>query len=189
MKKITCFILACLLIFSVCGCDESKGEKESGGTIDRYATQGVIPELPIALGTSIEEFKTQFPDAYEGADESKILLDIQEGNTAVCLVTLDASYYYEKANIDKGISVIAVTSGNVFGLEIGNVTTKSDITALLEAEYTEASAAADRLYFFPGYIEGCKVLTAAFDNYRLDFFMYEDYLIAATLTDTDNWTD
>lgn len=189
MKKILALILCLCLACCFVACDGEEGKKDEQGEIDRYASVGEIPEFPVALGMSIEDFKEMFPADYEGADESKVLLHEVEGNTAVCLITLDASYYYEKANADKGISVIAVTGGNVFGLEIGNVTTKSDITARLSAEYTESVAYSDRLYFFPSFVEQCEMLTAEFDNFRLDFFFQEDFLVAATLTDTNNWTD
>ena len=76
-----------------------------------------------------------------------------------------------------------------YGLELGGTVTKSDIEAAVAAPLTESVADADRLYFFPGYVESAKVLTATFENYRLDFFLLEDFLAAVTLTDTANWTD
>ncbi|MEE1277585.1 MAG: hypothetical protein UHE86_00800 [Acutalibacteraceae bacterium] len=190
MKKIISLLLAILMLFSLCACKKD-GEKanEEIKTIDSYAMNGEIPEIPVKLGTSIEDFKKVFPEDTGDADQDKVLLSEVAGETAVCLVTSNASFYYEKANEDKGIAVIAVTGGSVYGLKLLDVTTKSDITAKLEADFTEHVATEDEQYFLLGPAQNCTVLSATFDKIKLDFFLADGYLTAATITNTEYWTD
>ncbi len=190
MKKTFSLLLAFIFVFTLCACGDSGEKKDkTNATLDSYAANGEIPELEVKLGTAIETVKELYPPDYEDADETKVMRSEVEGNTAVCMVTLNASYYYEKAHKDKGVSVIAVTGGNAFGLELCNTTTKSDVTELLKAEYTESTATAGQQYFLPGVSDNCKMLSASFDKIRLDFFFVDDYLAAVTLTNTEYWTD
>lgn len=191
MKRIICIVLCLSLVFAFAAC----GKKDSGivssggsGEIDRYAKKGEIPELEVKLGKSVDEFKAEYPLDSEDADEGKVLLFEEEGELSVCLATLDAYYYYEKAKKDKGISVIAVTTGEVFGLKLGDTTTKSDVTALLASEYTESSATAEQQFFIYEPHADCKMLSAEFGSFRIDFFFTNDFLFAVTLVDTENWT-
>ena len=191
MKRIICIVLCLSLVFCLAAC----GKKDSGivsstgsGEIDRYAKKGEIPELDVKLGKSVDEFKAEYPLDSEDADEGKVLLFEDEGELSVCLATLDAYYYYEKAKKDSGISVIAVTTGEVFGLKLGDTATKSDVTALLAAEYTESSATAEQQFFIYEPHADCKMLSAEFGSVRIDFFFTNDFLFAVTLTDTENWT-
>ncbi len=191
MKRIICLLLVLVLALAFVGCGEDKKNVSSQGSgdIDRYAEVGEIPELEVKLGTAIDEVKRIYPADYEDADESKVLLQEVEGNLAVRLDTLNASFYYEKANIDHGVSVITVTNGYAYGFELGSTVTKSDVTAELKAEYTESIATAEQQYFFHGVSDDCDILSCTYDSYRLDFFFVEDFLVAATLTDTNYWTD
>ncbi len=192
MKKIIALLLALLMIFtlSACGKEEEK-DKTAKATIDSYAEKGEIPEIKVSLGTTVDKVKEVFPAPSNDVDEENkdVLLGETEGTLAVCLETFNASFYYEKANIEHGISVIAVTGGSVFGLELGNTTTKSDITSKLEAKYTESIATPEQQYFLPGYSENCQIISATFGKIRLDFFLSDGFLIAATLTNTEYWTD
>lgn len=191
MKRVISVLLAAFMLLSVAACGEKNDKKDEKkqGEIDKYAVSGTVPELDVKLGTSIDEVKRLFPSDYEDADESKVMLGETEGNTAVCMITLNASFYYEKANKDNGVSVVAVTGGNAYGLELGGTTTKSDVTAKLSSDYTEGTATEDMQYFLPGVSENCAYLSVKYDAYRLDFFFVDDFLIAVTLTDTENWTD
>ncbi len=192
MKRVISLLLALFMLSSLAACgdnDDDKVTEKKQGEIDKYAVSGIVPEFEVKLGTSIDEVKSLFPADYEDADESKVMLSEIEGNTAVCMVTLNASFYYEKAKKDNGVSVVAVTGGNAYGLELGGMTTKSDVTAKLSSEYTEGTATADMQYFLPGVSENCEYLSVKYDAYRLDFFFVDDFLIAVTLTDTANWTD
>ncbi len=191
MKKIICIVLCLSLVFAFAACGKKDGSITSStgsGEIDRYAKKGEIPELDVKIGKSIDEFKAEYPPDSEDADEDKVLLFEDEGELSVCLNTLDADYYYEKAKKDKGISVIAVTTGEVFGLELGDTVTKSDVTALLAAEYTESTATAEEQFFIYEPHADCKKLTAEFGSIRIDFFFTNDFLFAVTLIDTENWT-
>lgn len=189
-KTISLFLCLCMMFaLAACGGKNAADTSSSGsGYIDKYAKNGEIPELEVKLGTSVEDFKKMFPADSENADESKVTLFEQAGEISVCLATLDAYYYYEKDKKDNGISAIAVTTGKVFGLEIGGTTTKSDVTALLAAEHEESVASYDRQFFIYQPYDDCKLLTAEFGKYRLDFFFLDDFLIGAVLCDTENWT-
>ncbi len=190
MKKIISLLLVVLMFFSLSACKQD-GEKinQATKTIDSYAINGEIPEIPVTLGMTIEKVKQVFPMDTGDADQDKVILSEVVGETAVCLVTSNASFYYEKANEEKGVSVIAVTGGSVYGLKLLDVTTKSDITAKLEAEYTERVATEADQYFLLGPAQNCNILSATFDKIRLDFFLVDGYLTAATITNTEYWTD
>lgn len=190
MKKIISVLLVLLMIFSLSACQRDKDkENKATKTIDSYAINGEIPEIPVKLGMTIEKVKEVFPMDTGDADQDKVILSEVVGDTAVCLVTSNASFYYEKAHEDKGISVIAVTGGSVYGLKLLDVTTKSDIKDKLEAEFTEHVATEEEQYFLLGPAQNCTVLSATFDKIRLDFFLADGYLTAATITNTEYWTD
>ncbi len=191
MKKLLCVFLslALCLSFAACGKDKDLANDESKGTIDAFASQGQIPELEIKLGSTPDEATAFYNTAATENDNPDLVLGEMVGETAVVLSNGIDSFYYEKQNAQYGISVIALTGGTAYGLEIANTTTKSDVEALLSAKYTVNAATPEQLFFLPGVVDGAEVLTCSFENIRLDFFFFEDILSAVTLTNTTYWKD
>ncbi|MBR3593869.1 MAG: hypothetical protein IKL44_04250 [Clostridia bacterium] len=191
MKKFLCLLLALALMFSFAACGEKKTSytDKGDGTIDKYAKEGKIPEYEVSLGSSHDAIVEYFDALAEEQDNEDLHMVENEGNVAVNLANGVQSFYYEKEHKDKGAAVFIVTGDTAFGLEIGTSVTKSDVTKKLSADYTVAEATADQLYFLPGTIGGAEILSASFDNIRLDFFFFDGFLSAISLTDTEYWTD
>ena len=191
MKKLLCVLLSLMLCFSFAACGKEKGavSDDSKGTIDAFASLGEIPELEIKLGSTPDEAIAFYNTAATEKDNPDLVLGEMVGETAVVLSNGIDSFYYEKQNAQYGISVIALTGGTAYGLEIANTTTKSDVEALLSAKHTVSVATPEQLFFLPGVVEGAEVLTCSFENIRLDFFLFDDILSAVTLTNTAYWKD
>ncbi len=187
MKKSLCILLAAIMLLSFAACGK-KAESKSG-EIDKYAKNGEIPEYGVKLGSSAESVVEYYNTLATEQDNADLILTQYEGNTAVNLMNGVQSFYYEKQYADKGVSVFAVTGGEAYGFELGNTTTKSDVLEDLAAEYTEATATAEQLYFLPGTVDGAEVITCNFDKIRLEFFFFDDFLSAVCLTNTEYWTD
>ena len=191
MKKLICLLLALVFVFSFAACGEKeKSYADKGdGSIDKYAKEGKIPEYEVSLGSSHDAIIEYFNTLAEEQDNHDLIMVEQEGNIAVNLANGVQSFYYEKEHKEKGAAVFIVTGDTAFGLEIGTTVTKSDVTKKLKADYTVAEATADQLYFLPGTVDGVDILSANYDKIRLDFFFFDGFLSAISLTNTEYWTD
>lgn len=187
MKRVLCLVLCFAFILSFAACGGKK--TDSRGEIDKLAAKGEIPEYEVKLGSTAEFALKHYEDLSKEQNNEDLILSEYEGSTAVNLMNGVQSFYYEKQHADKGISVVAVTGGYAYGLELGNTTTKNDVLKKLAADYTEQPATADDLFFLPGTMEGAKVITANFDNIKLEFFFFDDFLSAVCLTDTNYWNN
>ncbi len=187
MKRVLCLVLCFAFILSFAACKGDK--KDSRGEIDKFASKGEIPEYEVKLGSTAEFALKHYEDLSKEQNNEDLILTEYVGNTAVNLMNGVQSFYYEKQHADKGIAVVAVTGGEAYGLELGNTTTKNDVTEKLAADYIERAATADDLFFLPGTVEGAKVLTANFDKIKLEFFFFDDFLSAVCLTDTNYWNN
>ncbi len=187
MKKLVSFVLVFALIFSLSACGGGGGSSVS--EIETAAREGRISEFSIKLGSSPEEVVEYYAQRAENEDNEDLIISDYEGETAVKLTNGVQTFYYEKANKDKGVSVFVVTGETAYGFELGEKITKSDITEKVGGEYTEHTATADDLFFLPGTVEGATVVSYAFDNIRLDFFFFDGILSAISLTNTEYWTD
>ncbi len=191
MKKFLSVVLCLSLLFSfaACGNDNDVTLQENKGAIDEFAAIGEVPELEIKLGSTPDAAVSFYNTAATENDNPDLVLGEMVGETAVMLSNGIDSFYYEKQNAQYGISVIALTGGEAYGLQIADTTTKSDVETLLAAKYTVTPATPEQLYFLPGAVDGGEVLSCSFDNIRLDFFFFEDILSAVTLTNTTYWKD
>lgn len=190
MKKFLCIILSVLLCLSFAACGkEEAGDSKNKGEIDAYAAKGEIPELSVKLGTSPDEAIAYYSNQAQEQQNADLELYTTEGQTAVNLSNGQHSFYYEKVRLVDGISVIAITGGTAFGLDLAYTTTQSDVIAKLSAEYTVTAATPEQLYFLPGTVEGGEVLSCTLGDVRLDFFFFDGFLSAVTLTNTVFWAD
>ena len=110
-----------------------------------------------------------------------------EGEQTVQLSTGGELFYYEKARAEQGVSVI-VSFGTAYGFQ-ENIALKDDVRAAVNAEAQELTATPEQMFFFPVVDGSCDILRYTSGSYRLDFFFRDDFLVATTLTDTENWTD
>lgn len=190
MKKILCVLLClCLcLSFSACG----KNTDADGGnktTIDDYAAKGEVPELRVKLGTAPQDAINDYELAATEQNNEDLKLYKTEGQTAVNLSNGQHSFYYEKAREGDGISVIAITGGTAFGLDLAHNTTQSDVESKLSAKFTMSTPTADQLYFLPGAVDGGELMSCTLGDVSLKFFFFDGYLSAVTLTNTVFWAE
>lgn len=194
MKKLLALLMALVCIVCFVGCKEKENDDKKDVVsnlynLSEYISAGEIPEAEFKLGTSVQSIK----DAYahtdeEGEDDGHYHADIYEieGNRSDALQVGEIMYYYEKG-ADKVSSIVCLVSG--FGFEVSELTGKNDIIkAFPSYKYTTRDVTSTELYFIPGEMENCTVITYTEGNRRLDFFFQEDNLIGINLVDTENWT-
>lgn len=190
MKKILCILLCFVfcISFSACGkqTDTDGGNK---GMIDDYAARGEVPELRVKLGTAPQDAINDYDLAATEQNNEDLKLFKTEGQTAVNLSNGQHSFYYEKAREGDGISVIAITGGKAFGLDLAHNTTQSDVEAKLEANFTISTPTADQLYFLPGAVDGGELMSCTLGDVSLKFFFFDGFLSAVTLTNTVFWAE
>ncbi len=187
MKKLACFMLTVLMIFSFMACQKENNESEKN-TIDLeyYAKLGQIPECDYMLGDSVNKVKSELSaldEKYKG--ENGFVYMVQEGEKTVEINNGDYLYFYTKDNEANGISYI-VNLGTAFGFEPGTVSI--EITDALSAyEYTEEEANDDNTFFLPDFTN-CTVFKYEFDNHVVSFVFQDNALCATAVYDSANWT-
>lgn len=201
MKRLISLILCMLLIVSaLSACTPGKKDDDSGDSSSTTSTvkiksdlkDGKIPELPFALGTDVEEAKNLL-NALENLPENA---NPEEGYTyystkisgdVVRLSCEGNLYYYNQSNASKGISAMA-TFTDAYGFSIG-IDMLSDITAAVRQKGTVYTPTADELYFLFGEPDLSKYQAVYYTegDYRVDFILYDSYLSAVVIWDTENW--
>ena len=88
------------------------------------------------------------------------------------------------SNSKNGISVI-VSTDDAFGFKNGS--SRKDVEDRLSSLKTQKlNAGEDELYFVP--LSEALILRYVSGKYQLDFYFYENALVATVLRDTENWT-
>ena len=190
MKRVLSLFLILVIAVLLTGCKKENKTSEHSIDVEYYAKLGKIPEIELSLHTSEKEVTDYYGDGRTidaGDHDHYVELTRTEGELAVRLDAGNTIYYYEKANVKNGISVI-VSFDTAYDFEVG-ISMPDDIKAAIAAEGTLTDATEDQLYFLPFVEGGAKVLSYTFDDNRLDFFFINDFLSATVLTDTNNWTD
>ncbi len=203
MKRIIALILCLALISSMLtACDfgnkgDNKDDSSSAATtstvkIKSDLKNGKIPELPLTLGTDVNEARNML-NALENLPEDA---NPEEGYTYYSTKTSGDTvrlscegnlYYYNESKASKGISAM-VTFSNAYGFSIG-IDMLSDITAAVRQKGTVYSPTADDLYFLFGEPDVSKYQAVYYTegDYRVDFILYDSYLSAVVIWDTENW--
>ena len=200
MKKLIAVLISFVFLFSFAACggkegSESKSDESIKTVVTEAITQGKIPEVKYALGTSTKEIdkyyadiEKQMKESHEGDGEvhsdHDIMLNSMEGNLSYTYEIGVEKYFYEKAKKSEGISVIC-TLEDAFGIKQG--TSKSDVEAALAGlELKTVQAGEDELYFVP--LTEAIVLRYKSGEYKLDFYFSNNELVATVLMNTENWT-
>ncbi len=201
MKRVLCFLLTFVFLFSFVACKDENPEVTSSvenksNDIKEAVLKGEIPELKLSLGDSVEDLENyydqleaQIEESHEEGeghvhDEHDIYMNISSGELSVTYEIGTEKYYYEKEKSDEGISVICSLEA-AFGFVNG--TSRSDIEARLADLNTQSlQAGEDELYFAP--LSDALILRYTEGDYQLDFYFSDNQLVATVLRDTENWT-
>ena len=194
MKKVIALllVLACVFCFVACNSEEQDKMEDVVSNLynlEEYMSVGKIPEAEFTIGTSVQAIKDKFAHSdEEESDDGHYHAEIYEieGNRSDALQVGEIMYYYEKGD-DKVSSIVCLVNG--FGFEVSELTGKNDIIkAFPSYKYTTRDVTSAELYFIPGEVENCTVITYTSGTRRLDFFFQEDNLIGINLVDTESWT-
>lgn len=172
MKKLICFSLALILVFSFCGCGGKKGKSEDVIDLEYYINLGQMPEAKFSLGAKADDVLASAPKTEEG-----IASEMGE-RTAIDIDNI--RYYYTTAKKDKGIDYIVSFNGG-YGFSQGDV--KSEIQKTLSKADLNAKSEPlneKELFFFPvsGDFDGIKY---SFGENTACFVFDNDQLCAVAL--------
>ena len=201
MKKLIAVLLALSFVFAFAGCKKedapaptSSVENRSDEIAEAVAAGG-IPEAEYKLGEKIstlserynEIINEQYNTPTDGGHvhgENDIYYDRTEGELSVSYAFSKFRYYYEKAKSTNGVSVV-VSTDDAFGFKNGS--SRKEVEDRLSSLKTEKlNAGEDELYFVP--ISEALILRYKSGKYQLDFYFYNNELVATVLRDTENWT-
>ena len=199
MKKLFCIVLCLILCFSLSACGKKDNNKNSDAAdLEYYARVGRMPEVEYMLGTDVDKVKNELskrleeenkkhkedPNHAHDHDEDEFFFEIYEGDKNVLLDNGHISYYYTKANKDKGISYI-VNYDTAFGFPLGTVI--SEIKAAYpEFEFIEIPLNSDSA-FFADYVMNGTVLATPFDGNTITFVFQNNELFATAICN-DNFS-
>ena len=182
MKKILSLFLALTFVFCFVGCGKEK-EKEKTGTLDieYYAKAGQMPECDYNLGSDVETVKSELS---QKAKETEAVYNVTEGENNVLIEGGNFSYYYKKAQIEKGIGCI-VNYGKAYGFEIGTVVVEVK-EAIKGCEYVEEPVNEENAFFMFGAADGTVIKCTVEDN-TVVFVFRENNLCATALFRGNDW--
>lgn len=196
MRKLLAVFLSVSCLLLICGCKSNKKDNtsspaEAENKIEQILINGKIQGTDYALGTSVEQIKTDTKygeiDAQEGTHNSGNELFIVAEEKATRLVYNSCYYYYENGKEDKGISSI-VSFVSIDGLECGQSGPDEVRVAFSSVQFEQRNITADDVYFVSAPLENCFALSYSKDSRRIDFVFSDGVLIAINLIDTENWS-
>ncbi len=189
-NKFICVLLAAVLTvtgFSGCA-DSGEGESSIGSSsysvdVKGLATEGKIPEVTFALGSSVDEAVKHYQDAFAADNQNpEIVITEEDGNTEISVGAY--SYFYKTERKAEGISAISVVD-TAYGFYSGSVTMMQDVKSAIDAEPAETEPTAEDVFFLPGSPpSGAKMLTYTFGGNVLKMIFYNNYLSAVFLYDS-----
>ncbi len=199
MKKLFCLGLSLILCFSLSACGNKEKNKNSDvADLEYYARIGRMPEVDYVLGTDVDKITDELskrleeenkkhqddPNHTHDHDEDEFFFEIFEGEKNVLLDNGHISYYYTKANKDKGISYI-VNYDTAYGFPLGTVI--SEIKAAYpDFDFIEFPIDSNNT-LFADYIMNGTVLSTPFDGNVISF-IFQDNELFATAIFNDNWS-
>ena len=183
MKKLLCFTLSMVFLFSFAACKKDDNSSQSGAVdVEYYAKLGSMPESKYSLGEDVEVVKNELEEVYNTVEES--VFNVVEGEETVQIDSGSFQYYYYKDKVENGISYL-VSFREAFGFETGTVSV--EITdALKDYKYTEEKFNEDNSFFVLGINEG-KVIKYKFSENTVSFLFVNDALYATAIYKTVDW--
>ncbi len=185
MKKIICCLLCLIFVFSLTACSKEKEKKDSNGIdIEYYAELGQMPELNYALGTDVEKVKNELSATAESDEHEHSAYSVTEGENNVLIDNGDTSYYYKKANPEKGLGYI-VNYGKAYGFELGTVSLEIK-EALKDYNPIEEPLTEENAFFMFG-VESGSIIKCEFEKNTVLFVFDNNALCATAIYVTEEW--
>lgn len=199
MKKLFCIVLCLVLCLSISACGKKEDNKTSKvPDLEYYARIGRMPEVDYGLGADVDKVAEELnkrleeenkkhqndPNDTHGHEENEFFFEIYEDEKNVLLDNGHISYYYTKANKNKGISYI-VNYDTAYGFKLGTVISEVK-AAYPEFDFIELSLEESNI-FFADYIMNGTVLYTPFDG-NVIIFVFQDNELFATAIFNDNWS-
>ncbi len=196
MKKLLALCLAVCLVFAFAGCGNTE-TPETNPEIEELAISGKIDGIDFGLGSDVATVKQHYKSLAESqedhfesddhdhsAEHAYYNLITKDGYSIIDIST--ARFYYVQGSEDKGIAAIS-TDGPTFGFTPG-VTMKYEVEESVESSGKTLNATEDDLRFLAVRTGDTVILRYEYNNYQLNYFFYENVLIATVLVDTSIWT-
>lgn len=204
MKKIIAILLALTFVFAFVGCKKEEAPADVSSVENRSdeiasaVAEGKIPEAEYKLGEKTSTLSNRYTEIvneqYQHPEEGghvhgdgDVYYDRTEDEETVCYA-FDSKfiYYYQKDKSDKGVSAI-ISYDDAFGFKQGS--SRKDVEDRLSSLKTQKlNAGENELYFLRNGDGNYIVLRYVSGKYQLDFYFYENALVATVLRDTENWT-
>jgi len=125
-KRILCFTLLFVLVFSVCACKDSKKEDTKGVDVEYYANLGQIPECEYSIGKKSDDIISELEkkeknsssdeDSFE-SDSGYYYLNEQEDKTVIS--TSNCDYICDSKTKNEVTKIVCF--GKSYGFENGAV--------------------------------------------------------------------
>ncbi len=184
MKKIVCFILSVLMLFSFVGCGKKDENGGSNVDLEYYVKLGQIPESEYSIGANPEEIKEKLKTAADNSEHGHEVYEVIEGEEDVLIDGGLYNYYYKKANATNGISYL-ISYDTAFGFEIGSVIVEIR-NAFKGIEFKEEPLNDENAFFLLGASDGV-VLKTEISDYTVSFVFVENALCATAIYKTQEW--
>lgn len=208
MKRYLCLAL-CFLMFFTVGCSGDKnpssdGSGSSEGIVDTVS-KGKLGDIKYPLGADVTEVKEYYGKLAADYEQQMMQQEQEEsahnhadgheddgpyyeeishsGYTEIDIA--DAHFYYEDEKADGGIAVIS-TDCEVLGFTPG-FTTKYEIEDAINQTGTTLNITEAEKVFLAYDAEDVIILRYEFEDYRLDFYFYDNTLMNTVLMDTAKW--
>lgn len=182
MKRVLSLMLALTFVFCFVGCGKEKTEEKQGTLdIEYYAKAGQMPECNYHLGSDVETVKTELSAS---AEDSEAVYNVTEGENNVLIESGTFSYYYKKAEPEKGIGCI-VNYGKSYGFDMGTVILEVK-EAIEGCEYVEEPADDKNAFFMFGAADGTVIKCTA-DGNTVVFVFRDNALCATALFSGTDW--
>ncbi len=182
MKRIISILLSLLLLFSFTACGDDSNGKGDIADLSYFVKLGQIPECEYKIGDSVDTVNSDLKKAAETSEDA--VYDFVEGEENALIDGGLYSYYYKKANAQKGISYI-VSYDTAFGFEIGTLSVEIE-DAYEDIKFTQEEINDKNSFFLFGNPEG-KVLKAEISDYTVSFLFVENALCATAIYITNDW--
>ena len=187
MKRLICFILVFVSLFSFAGCKKDKNNTDKNGVdIKYYASLGQMPECEYKIGTPVADIKndlTAEENNKSEQDHDHETYQIIEGAKSVLIDCGSFGYYYLKEKESSGISYI-VNYGKAYGFETGTLITDVK-TALGELKYSEEAITSENAFFM--LTAGGTLLKCSFEKHTVLFMFENNALCATAIYLTEDW--
>ncbi len=180
MKRILCFVLSLVFVFSLVACNKEGKKDKDVIDIEYFVKLGQIPECEYSIGYKVEDLKKALS---ESTDE-EAYYDFREGKTSSSIDNGSYRFYYKNDNEDRGISYI-VSFEKAFGFDTGSISVEI-LNAFEDIDFSEEELDEDNSFFLFGAPEGT-LYKYEFGDYTVAFVFIDNALSATAVYTTDEW--